>query len=77
MGKMFNETEPDKGICARMTLYVCKVPVGADFHTLSTEQVEMLLVEANVWKYRKPRNANGSRGRYFHDYMQRLAARKA
>ncbi len=48
----------------------------ADFHTLSSEQVEMLLASADTLKYRKPRNANGSRGRYFHAYLQRLAARE-
>jgi hypothetical protein len=52
----------------------CNVPLGADFHTLSSSQVECLLVEANRLKYRKPHNANGSRGRYFHDLLQRRAA---
>lgn len=73
MSKTFNESEPDKGVRARATLQVCGVPVGADFHKLDSDQVELLLSEAAVWRYRKPRNANGSRGRYFHDYMQRLA----
>jgi hypothetical protein len=52
----------------------CNVPVGADFHTLSSSQVEALLVQADRLRYRKPANANGSRGRYFHAYLQRKAA---
>lgn len=52
------------------------VAVGADFHTLSSSQVEALLAEADRVKYRKPRNANGSRGRYFHDLLQRCARRE-
>ena len=61
---------------AHETLQRAGVPVGADFHTLSSSQVEALLAEADRVKYRKPRNANGSRGRYFHDLLQRRAARK-
>lgn len=46
---------------------------GANFHTLRASQVDALLVEADRVKYRKPKNANGSRGRYFHDMLQRRA----
>ena len=45
---------------------------GTDFHTLSSSQVTDLLLAADLFKYRKPKNANGSRGRYFHAYLQRL-----
>lgn len=51
------------------------VELGADFDTLRSSQVDDLLAEADRFKYRKPTNANGSRGRYFHDYVQRRAAR--
>ena len=61
---------------AREALRLCKISVGADFHTLSSSQVEALLAEADRVKYRKPRNANGSRGRYFHDLLQRCARRE-
>lgn len=64
------------GFHARETLRMCRVDIGADFHTLSTSQVESLLAEADRVKYRKPSNANGSRGRYFHDLLQRRARRK-
>lgn len=46
---------------------------GADFHTLSSAQVDALLVHAKQRKYRKPRDANGSRARYFHAYLERTA----
>lgn len=47
------------------------VPRGEDFHTLSSSKVDALLAEAKRAGYRKPKNANGSRGRYFHAYLQR------
>lgn len=49
---------------------------GRDYHALDSDAVESLLAEANRLGYRKPRNANGSRGRYFHAYLCRVAARK-
>lgn len=50
--------------------------LNADFHTLDSNQVHRVLMEADQRKYRKPKNANGSRARYFFAYVQR-AARKA
>lgn len=58
---------------ARETLQACGVPVGADFHALQSSQVDKLLSEATRARYRKPRNANGSTARYFHDLLQRRA----
>lgn len=58
------------------TLEWCGINRDSDFHTLSTDQVEMLLKAADQDKYRKPANANGSRARYFHDMLQRRARRK-
>ncbi len=43
-----------------------------DFHALSSTIVDRLLDEAKRAGYRKPKNANGSRGRYFHAYLSRL-----
>jgi hypothetical protein len=61
---------------ARAILQCCGVPLGADFHTLHSNQVESLIAEADRAGYRKPKNANGSRGRYFHAYLTRVAARE-
>lgn len=47
--------------------------VNQDFHTLSHDQVDVLLSEADRVKYRKPKNANGSRGRYFYQFISRRA----
>lgn len=60
---------------ARDTLRNCRILLGSDFHALPSDAVERLLERADAWKYRKPRNANGSRARYFHAYLQRLASR--
>jgi hypothetical protein len=49
----------------------------ADFHTLRTHEVEALIREANARGYRKPKDAPGSRGRMFHQYVMRRAARPA
>ena len=48
---------------------------GEDFHRLSSAQVDGLLDVADRFKYRKPKNANGSRGRYFHAHLERLCRR--
>lgn len=45
---------------------------NSDFHALSSTIVDRLLDAAGKVGYRKPKNANGSRGRYFHAYLQRL-----
>jgi len=51
------------------------IPRGEDFHVLRSSKVGELLEVADQYKYRKPKNANGSRGRYFHDYLQRACKR--
>jgi hypothetical protein len=49
---------------------------GEDFHALHSSQVHGLLAYAKAHKYRAPANASGSRARYFHAYVQRIANRK-
>jgi hypothetical protein len=61
---------------AREVLRSLDIPFGADFHVLRSDCVEALLDEAKARGYRKPANANGSRGRYFHAYLQRKAAQR-
>jgi len=46
-----------------------------DFHTLSHVEVEKLLERADAEKYRKPKNANGSRARYFYAKLERESRR--
>lgn len=45
-------------------------PTG-DYHTLSSEKVEVILYQAKLSNYRKPKNANGSSARYFFYAVQR------
>lgn len=48
-----------------------------DFFTLRAEEVERVLAAADFVGYRRPKNANGSRARYFHARLMRdLAATK-
>ena len=51
------------------------IRLDSDYHALSHDQVERITAAADSWNYRKPANANGSRARYFHAYLQRLANR--
>lgn len=44
-----------------------------DFHSLDSGKVEALLMLADERKYRKPKNANGSRARSFYGYVTRTA----
>lgn len=67
---------------ARLTPYDARAilnrthTAGVDFHILPADRVDALLAEADTLSYRKPRNANGSRARYFHAYLTRTAARR-
>jgi hypothetical protein len=60
---------------ARDTLRLCRILPGSNFHALGSDEVGCLLERAKAWKYRTPRNANGSRARCFHAYLERLACR--
>lgn len=46
-----------------------------DFHTLPAATVEAVIEQADLVKYRKPKNANGSRARYFYAFLTRVALR--
>jgi hypothetical protein len=58
---------------AHSILNLCHISRGDDFHRLNSDRVETLLYYADLHKYRQPKNANGSRARYFHAYLQRRA----
>ena len=60
---------------ARAILHRLGVARGADYYTLRSTEAAGLADEAIRRHYRKPANASGSTGRYFHDYLQRLAAK--
>lgn len=58
---------------ARETLTRLGFSAAPDFFTLSSSDVEGILTEADRVKYRKPKTANGSRARYFYQYLTRTA----
>lgn len=47
------------------------VPMGEDFHTLSSAVVERIIAAADAHGYRKSPSANGSRARMFYEYANR------
>lgn len=51
------------------------IPLNVDFHALPANTVERIIDAANEHKYRKPKNANGSRARYFHALLVRFTQR--
>lgn len=52
-----------------------QIDLASDFYALRSSAVQEVLIAANAAKYRKPKNANGSRARYYFQRLQR-AARK-
>ena len=58
---------------ARRILAAISCDLNADYHTLDSNQVHRVVMEARQYGYRKPKNANGSLGRYFFSYVQRTA----
>lgn len=59
------------------TFRMWNISPSQDFFTLNNSQVCDILEEADRVKYRKPKNANGSRARYFYQLMQRRSRIKA
>jgi hypothetical protein len=49
------------------------IPLECDFHTLPSATVRNIIRAADSYGYKAPRNANGSRARYFHAYLARRA----
>lgn len=53
----------------------CSIAVSENFYSLDSTRVMALVGEADAVRYRAPKNANGSRGRYFYALLQRRVAR--
>ncbi|QXN71863.1 hypothetical protein RCMRWORF_93 [Rhodobacter phage RcMrWorf] len=71
--------EDARDLCAkfgivRINAFPCQGTIP-DWNQMDSEQKERVLNAADWWKYRKPKNANGSRGRYFADYLRRILER--
>lgn len=50
-----------------------KIDLSKNFFQLRLSEVEKVILAANTVKYRKPKNANGSRARYFYAALQRAS----
>ena len=57
-----------RNLCAAFEIIRNPLP---EWHAIDSDQKDKILKAANEWRYRKPRNANGSRGRYFCEYLRR------
>lgn len=61
---------------AQDVLIRCHAPRYVAFHALPSSVVSCLVAEADRVGYRQPRNANGSRARYFHARLIRAIERE-
>lgn len=61
---------------ARRALMIIGATEDQDFHTLDSGQAETVLQFADAARYRSPKNANGSRARYYFARLQRRARGK-
>lgn len=52
-------------------LKIAGIDFSADFFTLDSWDVGLLVTWAKITKYYKPKHANGSRARYFYAHLQR------
>lgn len=62
---------------ARQLASAYNIPLRANFHTLPSDTVGRINDAADSWCYREPVNANGSRARYFHAFLCRLANKES
>lgn len=62
---------------AKRLIAAYSIPVDRDFYALPSRDVDSVIAAADDYRYRAPRNANGSRARYFHALLQRVTARGA
>ena len=56
---------------ARALCNVYGINPAVDWHAMPSAMKEAVLRAADARKYQKPKNANGSRGRYFAAYLAR------
>jgi len=58
---------------ARSLLKSRGVKMGVDFYGLNMDAKREILAVADLAKYKLPKNANGSRARYFYERLERAA----
>jgi hypothetical protein len=64
-------------MAAQEILFRLKLSHRPDFHILPASKVDDLIEAADLVRYRKPRNANGSRARYFYAMLLRRTVNNA
>ena len=57
-----------RNLCAAFEIIRHPLP---NWHRMGNDQKERVLAALKEWGYRKPKNANGSKGRYFCEYLRR------
>jgi hypothetical protein len=66
------ETKASRNLSTAMTAFnTAGIDIHANFHTLSSSQVGVIVELAKDCGYRKPKNANGSTGRYYFAALKR------
>lgn len=60
-----------KACAAKQLLKKAGVPMGRDSHTLSSSQMDVVVTTAKAVGYRKSKNAPGSTGRMFYEFVNR------
>lgn len=60
-----------KACAAKQLLRSAGVPMGRDFHSLSSGEVDKVVTAAKAVGYRKSKSAPGSTGRMFYEYVNR------
>ena len=63
----------NKACAAKQLLKKAGVPMGRDFHSLSSSQVDAVVAAAKAVGYRKSKSAPGSTGRMFYQYVDRTS----
>lgn len=61
---------------ARALCSVFGIDPRQDWHAMPSAMKDAVLKAADARNYRKPANANGSRGRYFAEYLRRAIQQK-
>lgn len=56
---------------AKTSVAAYDIPVNVDFFTLTSEQVKNVIAIADTYKYKRPKNSQGSKARHFYKELMR------
>ena len=56
---------------AKTSVAAYDIPVNVDFFTLTSEQVKNVTAIADIYKYKRPKNSQGSKARHFYKELMR------